>query len=240
MIFHNKMPFRSKKSQTYKKRHAFRRRRKAFRTSRPNAIVSKSSPIPDRFFTRLRYSELYAQTYGGLAVPSIYQWRLQSIFDPNLTGVGHQPLGHDQFQLLYNRYRVYGVRYKITFVNQETTRHYDIAILLRPNTVTPTKVETILEGPYCQRGVLGVEGSGQAVRTFSGYCSNPKILGITKNAYKNDDQNQALIGANSTVAGPILSTVISNQNTGDTGTVNVRVELTYYVEFFDRKSLSES
>jgi len=35
-----------------------------------------------------------------------YTFRLNSIFDPDFSGVGHQPLAHDQWQLFYNHYVV--------------------------------------------------------------------------------------------------------------------------------------
>jgi len=33
-------------------------------------------------------------------------FRANSIFDPDFTGVGHQPLSHDQYALRYSQYRV--------------------------------------------------------------------------------------------------------------------------------------
>lgn len=222
------------------KKYAPKRKVYRKRVRRANAVVSRTAFIPDRMFTRLKYSELMAVTYTGLAAPAIYQFRAHSIFDPNLTGTGHQPYGHDQYSALYNRYRVYGVKYSVTFTNQDAGKQFDIGFFKRPNNSAASVVETLLEYPFCQHKMLGAESSGQAIRTISGYCSNPRVLGITRASHRNDDSNQALIGYNPTAAGPIISAFISNQNTAESGTVNLRWNLEYYVEFFDRKAQTQS
>lgn len=235
------MPIRRIQKKVFRKtKKAYKR---TFRRKHTNAsiIINKSpSFLPDRYFTKLKYNELYAMAYGGVGVPAIYQWRMHGVYDPNLTGTGHQPYGHDQLQLIYNRYRVYGVKYKATFINQETAKHFDIAVLLRPNNTAPSVMETVLETPYVKKRVLGVEGSGQAVRTITGYCNNSKILGISRESHRSDDSNQQLFGATPTANGPILTTIVSNQNTGEVGTVNVRMELEYFIECFDRKVQTQS
>lgn len=52
---------------------------------------------------------------ASAATSAEYSFRLNSVFDPNVTGVGHQPRGHDQWATLYRRYLVHGCKYKIDF-----------------------------------------------------------------------------------------------------------------------------
>lgn len=47
---------------------------------------------------------------GGIAT---YQFRLNSINDPDLTGTGHQPMGHDQWAQYYNHYVVLSTKFNI-------------------------------------------------------------------------------------------------------------------------------
>jgi hypothetical protein len=47
------------------------------------------------------------------------QFRLNSIFDPDYTGVGHQPLAHDQWALFYNHYVVTGCHWEIELASQQ-------------------------------------------------------------------------------------------------------------------------
>jgi len=59
-------------------------------------------PIPQRYIATMKYS----QTFLLSDVSPGWTFNLNSIFDPDRTGTGHQPYGHDTFQTLYNRYRV--------------------------------------------------------------------------------------------------------------------------------------
>jgi len=60
----------------------------------------------------------YCETIGianGTGAPSIYAYRLNSIYDPNYTGTGHQPLGHDEWAQLYTKYEVLSSKIKTRF-----------------------------------------------------------------------------------------------------------------------------
>lgn len=39
-----------------------------------------------------------------------YVWRMNSLYDPDQTGTGHQPMAHDQWATLYKKYRVQAVK----------------------------------------------------------------------------------------------------------------------------------
>jgi len=70
-------------------------------------------PFPRTMRAVLRYSEavsIDASTTG----PAHHIFRAGSIHDPNYTGVGHQPYGHDTYQNIYNHYRVIRSVCKIT------------------------------------------------------------------------------------------------------------------------------
>jgi len=62
----------------------------------------------------LKYCEqitLSGSTGGVIGVER--QFGLNCMFDPNLTGVGHQPMGFDELMALYRRYRVWKVDFKL-------------------------------------------------------------------------------------------------------------------------------
>jgi len=70
-------------------------------------------PFPRTMRAVLRYSETVNLDATALT-PSHYIFRAGSIFDPNYTGVGHQPYGHDTYQSIFNHYRVVKSVCKIT------------------------------------------------------------------------------------------------------------------------------
>lgn len=49
-----------------------------------------------------------------------HSFRLNSIYDPDFTGVGHQPAFHDRWAQLYQQYRVVSASYVVTFMPHRT------------------------------------------------------------------------------------------------------------------------
>ena len=63
--------------------------------------------FPDEFITTIRYVDVYTLTSASNGIAKQYM-RMNSLFDPDQTGTGHQPYYFDQFAALYNRYTVLG------------------------------------------------------------------------------------------------------------------------------------
>ena len=79
------------------KNKMIRRKRLARPTRRPRVVVNRAlHPIPQRFITKMKYAEQFATDGNGR-----YAFNLNSIFDPNRSGVGHQPYGYDTLSTLW-------------------------------------------------------------------------------------------------------------------------------------------
>ncbi|WP_445772375.1 hypothetical protein, partial [Rheinheimera sp.] len=64
-------------------------------------------PFPSMMRNRLRYSEAISLTTVASSDDAVaVYFSANGIFDPNVTGGGHQPYGHDTLANLYNHYRV--------------------------------------------------------------------------------------------------------------------------------------
>jgi len=68
------------------------------------------------FPAKLVYSDY--RTLTCAASQAEYVYRLNSVFDPDSTGVGGQPDGFDQLKTLYGRYRVVACKVKVQCVGQ--------------------------------------------------------------------------------------------------------------------------
>jgi len=83
------------------------KRRKAVSRSYSGATSSKLALSVDHQLLRtkqncvLRYHETFNLNPGTGGTPGIYVFRSNSCFDPNFTGVGHQPRGFDQIMAMY-------------------------------------------------------------------------------------------------------------------------------------------
>lgn len=77
---------------------------------------------------------------GVFGTPATRQFRANSIFDPDFTGVGHQPLGHDQMAALYNRYIVIGSKITCKFWSDTTSSNQTAAVGIMANDDTTSGV----------------------------------------------------------------------------------------------------
>lgn len=81
----------------------------------------KGHPFGKKFYTKLRYSESHtiaAATTANFA--SSYKMRLNSLFDPNYSGQGHQPRGFDQLMAIYEKYTVVAAKITVCYITTST------------------------------------------------------------------------------------------------------------------------
>lgn len=84
----------------------------------PRALYGFSG-IPRQRKAFLKYAGEITLTSAGVNIAHLF--RLNSLHDPDYTGVGHQPLGHDQWAQLYNRYTVVKATIKATPIRDANT-----------------------------------------------------------------------------------------------------------------------
>lgn len=79
-----------------------------------------SKGVPDYHTAKLTYFDrrFITWTTTGLGTTVL---RLNSIFDPDLSGVGHQPYGRDHFAGIYKYYRVLSCDVELRFINHDVT-----------------------------------------------------------------------------------------------------------------------
>lgn len=97
-----KRKYRKRKPRTYPRRYRKKRRRRLPETGFPMSKLVK-----------LKYVTEIQLDAASNAV-AVHNFMSNGIFDPDVTGVGHQPLGHDQWASVYDRYTVVGAKIKAT------------------------------------------------------------------------------------------------------------------------------
>jgi len=76
---------------------------------------NKSFGFPDRLVVKLRYDDIKQLTMTSGAL-GLLQFNMNSIFDPDITGTGHQPMYFDQYCAMYDHYTVLKSMIKVTVV----------------------------------------------------------------------------------------------------------------------------
>lgn len=217
---------------------AVRRRRVARRGVRRRIAVRPyvkmtRQPVADKLITKLRYSE--GVTFTLSLADVIYPYTFQSsIYDPDLTATGHQPLWRDTYATMYNRYRVNGIAYRITIKNSNASALTMFMVQHSSTTTTDTSINTCLERNISRKIYLDAkEGRANFIK---GYLSVGKVYGMTRSQFQADDGFDALIGANPTKLAYLHLMTASRA----TAILQAQIELVYYVEFYDRINIAGS
>lgn len=195
----------------------------------------------DKKWARLRYAEQFNINPPGSG-PVAYTFSANGLFDPNITGIGHQPRGFDQLMALYNHYQVIESKCYFKYANitggNEVPVYYDIFITDAGNRVNSWSAIDFLENK---------EATGKAyqVGTERGYIGAP--IGLTK-YWKSKDffampQNTSSLrgdASNNPVDQAYFECGVCPIQGVDAPTLNFVVVIEYIAVFTERRTLTVS
>ncbi len=113
----------------------------------PWSKVASTIPIfgVSQFETQQRYYEagntLTVASPGGIAQGF---WSCNGLYDPNITGTGHQPIAFDQMMLFFEQYIVTKAKISVTFVSSNLFSR--VGIFLNPDTTNVTVTQLVENG----------------------------------------------------------------------------------------------
>lgn len=142
-------------------------------------VISTYSPLPKKLHCRLRYMEkdiAVNPTVGGLA--SDYVFRITSLFDINLSGTGHQPVGFDQIMPFYKYYVVSKVNAHVIFQNTDASNEALCAVHLNNTSTSITDIRVAVENGRTVYQMLGKTGSSRDISNLVISCDVAKEFGV--------------------------------------------------------------
>lgn len=141
-----------------------------------------------RLFNHFRYADsINVGTIAGGGW-SYWAFRLNSIFDPDSSGSGHQPYGHDAMAGIYNRYRVYTCEWKVTIPSQSQSIGC-FCVPLNGAAFAINSASTFALGCEMPRAKSGYTSTGGAPPViFKGKLDLWKLTGVTRGEYTSDDR----------------------------------------------------
>lgn len=218
------------------RRSKARARKGRARVGRSGALttVNRSlQPIANRYICKMKYGTTIVTNATGQ-----YVFNMNSLYDPDRTGIGHQPYGYDPLSNLYNRYRVVSCGWRVH--NPTGATGGAIITASFPNNdlgMTFANTGEMLENPRCK---YIVQNPGAPVISLHGKSYLPKLMGRTKSQYMADDNYQAIVTASPSELG-LLYLQTFNSLSGDAlGGIGLTVILEFTVEFFDLKHIVQS
>jgi len=215
----------------YRKRPFFKRKTRRGRSSVPRQMKAIGTGTSDRAIVHLRYG------YNVHLVPGAPQTNQQfvanTLFRP-LAADAHSPLYVDQWQLMYNQYRVFALSWRIT-VNNINENALAIVATPTPNASFAPGAGGLtlsLEQRMSKMRISSNSGGAQTIR-MRGKVGMPRVIGYTPVQYKTDTLTAGIMGSN-----PSQEIFLNFYFQSVDGLTNINaeyvVDFIYHAELFDR------
>lgn len=224
--------YAAKRSAPARSRSVSRTRKKVGNLGNVTTKAMSVRPLGNVLPAKMQYVEAYTLNPGLAGAPVTQTFRLGSIFDPDFTGVGHQPLGHDQLSPLFERYQVWKVDYHIEFVNTDTSNPQICGYRISDDSSTPAGTTDTFEQGDTEWGLLGLAG-GTDKKVFTGSVTNADIHGVSYKQYMANDDYGANFGSNPSE--DVFLHVLAGGLGTDTGAVRAFVHLVYHTKIMGSK-----
>lgn len=219
--------------------YGYRRTKKTYRRSRSKYSRKRWSKASrsrihglassDEVFVKLRFVE---EQYGiSASIPFQEKYTGNDIYDPRVASGGTTALGMAAWSAQYTKWIVYGSKCKITWVSDLSNSQGWVG--LGPFTSSATVVDFGMQ-KYVQNKIMSSRDGSHSVVNTKAYMSTKKLLGAPDISQIKDYWGSA----NASPAtrwywylnyDPITPTMAGNWG--------FKVEITYYVKFFDRQRL---
>lgn len=236
------MPYRRTFKRRRRRRRPYKRRtRRRVRGSmrgRMSVRVPRPGPLGRSHKTLLRYSEIGLGLNPGVAGASA-QWifSCNGLYDPDITGVGHQPAGFDQLMAMYDHYTVIGAKITVQFQNIDATYAQMCFLHVQDGTSTNIDARVLVENGQCTYTMLGAKGEGRTCASLSLKCNPARFLSRSKPM--SDPELKGSASSNPSEQCFFVVTV-APPNASDTSTVYLFPVIEYVVVFHEPKQLALS
>lgn len=126
---------------------------------------------------RLNYQENVSVTTGASSVGN-YVFAANGLYDPNVTGTGHQPLGFDQMMLIYNHYCVVRSRIIVTARNASSTLGAYIAVSKHAGSTPLTVDSRLIESGMIKYSYLAPKSNNGFTKILSEQMDIARFTGV--------------------------------------------------------------
>lgn len=205
-------------------------RAKTVKLVRQIAAVNASGQVMAGNKQRVKLCWGFNNIIQSAATSGTQVMNMNSLFDPDRTGTGDQPVGFDQWSAFYNRYIVY--KFKVEWYVQSSLGQ--AIATMGSNQDTAATVPTMLGNPMSHIYATNSDERAHGVE----YYDLAKLTGRTLKEYMADDRFQALTSASPS---ELCVWRIRTESPSATNTnAELTAKLTFWCEFFDRNQLATS
>lgn len=206
----------------------------------PGFPTNNAAPFSKMLHTWLTYEQIGGISCGAAGLFGSDQlFRLNSLFDPDQSGVGHQPYFYDQLTGIYSRYKVLRCRVNLWVQNPtDKTNGAYVGVCVQSSDDTNTPMvsklpQTIAERP--NSNLIYISGTGEQSNYSQFEVPLHHILGLTRREFLDDVEDTcAAVGANPSRVAILGLAMVDPGGAAGAGsqTVTYRVQLQFYVQMF--------
>jgi len=229
--------------------------RKVKRTVRsPRRTTKRRVP---RLFTRSLFPStrsaafVYADQQSLASVSgalTTYTYRLNSLYDPDFTGSGGQPLYYDTLLGAsggvqpYNSYRVHGAKITVTFMNPSSSSGSLGYVILRarPSTQPSWGVADAADDfilPWTKYKLIHINGNSHCIKKMSMYVPIKKLASLKD---LSDDPAYAASWSSNPAQVIMADLSYAPIDQSSTATIRYTVKITYYSQLFTQNMVADS
>lgn len=206
----------------------------------------RKNPIYKNFykpymFTKLRYVEDHLSMDSATGALTTHVFSANSLYDPDFTGVGHQPFQYDQLcgaaPAPYYKYTVTGVKASVT-VKSDGDNPGNF-VLTAYAVGSPSSIGLAAEQGLGISKYLGAHDSGRGIIRLSKYWSIGQLYGVSRKTVLSEDKFSAIYNADP-VNIPRVLLMWQGDTTAAHNAIYCSIKLTYYCRLFQRNDVNQS
>lgn len=191
--------------------------------------------FPPRVTKKLRYATSASLSCSAVGTVSGRVYSANGLFDPDVTGTGHQPMGFDQMMLSYDHYYVTASKIEVLFKNISAST-VNVAIRTDADVVITTSADTLLESGMLLSETLEAKSTYGSAKRLQSAVSIRKFQGV-------DDVLDVVELRGTVAANPVEGTffhVVTWDPTLNGGTVSVEVIMEFTAVFTEPRLITPS
>lgn len=228
------MPARRRR-RNVRKRRARRRRTLPKRNRRVNRHSAYAGSILP---SKKNFTFKYVDSIEGLSIIgspiASHSFRANSLFDPDFTGAGHQPLGFDQIKTMYEEFHVIGCKIKATLYSA-TTNGDALLFFIIPSAANNINANfliasDIMEYPAARWTIIkagDTDGYDRNIpKTITHQMNVPKFLG-KRGGYLASAVDKCTASANPTEQCAFIVGIASMNNLTNAQSISFSTEIEY-------------
>jgi hypothetical protein len=135
----------------------------------------RKGPFPEKAIVSLTYGDVINMTATS-GVPNDHRFVLNNVYDPDLTGSGHQPRGYDELKTLYKQFTVIGAAYKVTFTGA-TSESCLVSAIVNSDSTILSDYKGQIEESGAKYTVVQKRDGGPSTKVVTGYVNMNKFFG---------------------------------------------------------------